>query len=264
MMFILFVVICIIAALAYFKKKLTAPGAVTAVIVASFIAFSFHYGGLILLGIFFISANLFSLLKRQIDEEAVRSIVAKGDCRDSIQVLANGGVPALISLLYYFYPSPELFCAFVTSIAAVNADTWASEIGTLTKQRPIHVLKWKRVPPGTSGAVSMLGTSAAIVGSFVIVGIAIIIWGQKFTETHTLLLALTVAGFLGNVVDTIIGASFQVEYSCSVCGQDTERFTHCGKRTVHKSGVKWMNNDIVNVSCSLVGALLGVAIGSII
>lgn len=245
---------------AFVLKKLTLSGAIAAFIVGSVVAVGFQYGGVALLAFFFISANLFSTLRRKKEDE-VDEVTEKGDNRDAFQVIANGGVPAFLAIMYLFIPSPFILCGFIASMAAVTADTWASEVGVLNKQQPVHLLKWKRVPPGTSGAMTALGTSAAIVGSFMIVGIAIFFWGSNYYNSHLLLIALTAAGFIGNLFDTLIGASFQVEYKCPVCGIVTERKIHCNERSERMSGLTWMNNDMVNLSCSIIGALLGIGVG---
>ncbi len=260
-MFAAFVLIFIVAALAYRKRKLTKTGAFVAAIIASCIAVAFSYKGLFLLGTFFFSANALSFFKRK-EHPAVSAIVAKGDCRDNMQVIANGGIPALLSILYIFFPSPALYCGFVASLAAVTADTWASEIGTMFKQKPFHLWKWKRVPPGTSGAITLFGTIAALAGSFVISAIAIGLSAELFHQSAALLIAFTIAGFLGNVFDTVVGARFQVVYRCSVCGLETERRMHCQRKTVHVSGVHWIDNDVVNLGCSIVGAILGISIAA--
>ncbi len=260
MMIILVIAVIIIAVFAYVAKKLTLSGAWTAAIVGSCIAVGLGYGGLVLLGLFFLSANLFSMLRRERDEE-IHDIVEKGDCRDAFQVIANGGVPALLALTYMIHPSPLIICGFIASMAAVNADTWASEFGAFSKVHPVHILKWKRVPVGTSGAVTALGSSASIVGSFVIIGLAIFFWGNHFYNSHTLLIALTAAGFIGNLFDTLVGASFQVEYRCTICGIVTERKNHCDVKSERLSGLKWMDNDMVNLGCSIIGALLGIGVG---
>ncbi|WP_232718564.1 DUF92 domain-containing protein [Bacillus sp. FJAT-45037] len=257
----LYVGVLFLAILAFIVKKLSASGMIAAIFVGSSISFGFGFRGLLLLAIFFFTSSMWSTLWKNKKENNVQE---KGDRRDAWQVLANGGVAALMAILYGYDPSYIWLFGFVASLAAANADTWASEIGTLSRQRPIHILTWKRVEPGTSGAVTALGSAAAFAGSFVIAVCAIFCWWSDYHNSHILLIALTLVGFLGNLVDTIVGACFQVENRCQVCGVMTEAKRHCNKETEYASGVNWMNNDFVNVMCTSVGALLGIGVAGLL
>ncbi len=231
-----------------------------AFLVGGFVAVGFLLYGLLLLGLFFFSSTIISILKRK-QEKKQEEISAKGDRRDAMQVVANGGVAAILSIVYLWYPSPVIICGFVASLAAANADTWASEIGSFSKNQPFHIIKWKRVPPGTSGAITTLGSAAAFAGSFVIVVFSIFFWWGSYYNSHVLLIALIVAGFAGNFFDTLMGASCQVVYRCPSCGLRTERNRHCDEKTVRIYGCRWINNDVVNIGCTVVGAILGIGAG---
>ena len=67
--------------------------------------------------------------------------------------------------------------------------------------------------------------------------------------------AVTVGGFAGALVDSLLGATVQVQYRCPGCGQLTERRAHCdGQVTVRASGVPWIGNDAVNALATFAGA----------
>lgn len=256
----LLVGVLILSVYAVVTKKLTRSGGVAAFIVGTLVTVGFQLYGLLLLAVFFFSSNVFSALNRN-QEKKPQEITEKGNHRDAMQVIANGGVAAILSAIYLLYPSPLVICGFVASLAAANADTWASEIGSFSKYQPFHLLKWKRVPAGTSGAITALGSAAAFAGSFVIVALAIFFWWGSYYNSHVLLIALIVAGFAGNLFDTIIGATCQVVYRCPSCGLETERRTHCQENTQRMNGIKWINNDTVNIGCTIVGAILGISAG---
>ena len=69
-------------------------------------------------------------------------------------------------------------------MAAANSDTWASEIGSMSKGKPISVKTFKRAERGTSGAVSLLGTFAAVVGSFLIALPSYFLFDLNVTEFY--------------------------------------------------------------------------------
>ena len=112
-------------------------------------------------------------------------------------VLSNGLVPTVLAVASIFVgPIP-----FIASIAATTSDTFASEIGVLEKGKPFSLENFRRVKPGTSGAISIMGTIASLVGATLIGIIAIFLFSiDPFTA-----LLVAVAGFLGCFVDTLFG-----------------------------------------------------------
>ena len=67
--------------------------------------------------------------------------------------MANGGLGALIAMANALLPSPVWFYLFTGVMATVTADTWATELGTLSKNPPRLITTGKPVAPGTSGGV---------------------------------------------------------------------------------------------------------------
>lgn len=230
-------------------KSLTRSGAIAACFVGSAIFLGFGYPGLILLGLFFGSSSLWSKFKRD-QKKSVDDLLEKGEQRDVVQVLANGGIPALVGILNACFPFNGSDVVFAASIAAANADTWASEIGTLSKQMPRMIFTMKKAKKGTSGAVSALGTSAAAAGAFLI-GITSYLFFQMNIFDFWVIFFL---GFMGNMIDTILGASIQVQFQCPECGKKTERSFHCDTNGMKIRG--FLNNDGVNFLSILLTALL--------
>ncbi|MFC0558101.1 DUF92 domain-containing protein [Halalkalibacter alkalisediminis] len=249
-----------LAFLAFAKKKLTVSGAVAAWIVGSLVAMGLKWCGLFLLGIFFVSSTWLGTLSGKKENE----VIEKGNTRDAAQVLANGGIAAILACVYLFFPSPILICGFVGCLAAANADTWATELGAFSKNKPFHLLKRQRVEVGTSGAMTILGSGSAFAGSLLIAIASIYFWWGEMDSKMLLLFALTVAGFVGHFVDSLLGAIFQVLYRCSSCQIETESKKHCGVATIRIKGVSWINNDVVNLVCTFGGAILGIIAGLIL
>lgn len=235
--------ILLLAGLGYKAKALSRSGAIGTYIIGIMIAAGFKGYGLLLIGIFFVTSSLWSRYKKK-SKANVDEILEKGSQRDIFQVFANGMVPALFSLSYLLYPSEAWLVGFVTAIAAANSDTWASEIGTLSKKDPISILSLKRVNRGTSGAISLLGTGASVAGAGLIAATASIFWTEVSLGNVFLIILF---GILGCFVDTFLGASIQALYRCSFCGRTVESPNHCGKPAELVKGIRAVNNDMVNI-----------------
>ncbi|MFD1736546.1 DUF92 domain-containing protein [Bacillus salitolerans] len=244
--------VLVMASIGYVVKSLTLSGFLAAIIVGLLIGIGFNSSGLVLLGVFFASSSLWSKLKKG-NKKRLDDILQKGEKRDAIQVLANGLLPAVFSVVYMVSPDPVWLHAFCFSIAAANSDTWASEIGSMSKKTPVHILTLKRVAPGTSGAISLLGTLATIMGALLI-GIVSFIVFPSLTLSSILLISF--AGMAGSFIDTLIGATIQSLHQCKVCLIETESVVHCNTPTELIRGVKWMNNDSTNFTSILLSVLI--------
>jgi uncharacterized protein (TIGR00297 family) len=240
---------------AWKMKSLSFSGMIGAFVVGSAIFVGFSWKGLFLLGCFFVSSSLLSKVKAK-QKSFLQDILSKGDQRDIMQVAANGGLPALIAVVYYFQGTNTndtlYIILFSISLAAANSDTWASEIGTLSKGRPRMLFSLKKVERGTSGAVSLLGSFAGLAGSFFIS----IMSGFVFSLSILDVLIMTLFGFLGNIFDTVLGQTVQIKYKCSVCHKLTEKRVHCSKIGRKSNRYAFMNNDAVNFIAIVLTTLL--------
>jgi len=235
---------------------LTASGGLAASLVGGF---TYGLAGLpaaILLIAFFGSSSLLSRAyarrKRQ-----VTANFAKGVRRDWAQVAANGGMPvlALLAGAGGLLAMPVAWAVFAAALATVTADTWATELGVLSKTAPRLITIGKPVPTGTSGGVSMLGS---LVGLGAALFIGILAWLLPQPAMVSALVIATVAGVLGSFVDSYLGATVQAIYYCPKCKKETERHPahSCGTKTTLRRGWPWLTNDWVNFLSAAVGALL--------
>lgn len=232
-------------------KSLTETGAIAAIIVGSSIYLGLGIDGLIILGIFFISSSLLSFYKGR-QKEVIEEKLEKGSRRDYVQVIANGGIAAICSLLFIISNDDVWIIAYLTSIASATGDTWSSEIGPLSKRHPLSLKNFKTVEPGTSGAISLLGTVTAITG----VGFITVIGFLLFPITLKMAWIIFIYGIVGNGIDTMLGAFLQRTYRCPSCHIITEKAIHCGTRTKMVSGITFINNDAVNLLSSFIAPVL--------
>jgi uncharacterized protein (TIGR00297 family) len=250
----------LIAGLAYWKGSLSSSGTVAAIVLGTLLyalGSVAWFGTLIL---FFISSSLLSKWKQK-QKAHVEATYEKTGRRDAGQVLANGGLGLLLCVANTFAPHALWFYAYVGVMASVNADTWATEIGGLSKKPPRSILSGQTVPSGTSGGVSSLGMLATFAGALFIGVVAWLLTRGSFTHGWRVVLVGLVAGVVGSLVDSLLGARLQAMYRCGTCGRDVERQMHCGVATSQVRGWRLFNNDVVNLVASLIGGVVAAVIG---
>lgn len=156
-------------------------------------------GGAVLLAFFVTGSAIGRLVGRP------TPLDAKGETRDAWQVLANGGVAALVALVG-LTNGPLGLWLLTATLAAASADTWATAWGSGSRTPPRDVLTGIPVPAGTNGGVTWRGSLGAIAGAAVVSGTgalaaarpAIALWG-------------TVLGVAGMFADSAIGAACQAD-----------------------------------------------------
>ena len=250
----------LIAFAAYRARSLSKSGAWGAFLTGTII---FGLGGwkwAVLLMAFFVSSSaltrLFGKKKASLNEK-----FDKGGTRDIGQVLANGAIASIFAGLQFFFPLASwTWLAFAASLAAVNADTWATELGVLSPSLPRLITNWKPVERGTSGAISLFGTLAAAGGGTFIALLGA--WLGPAGHFWASLEIILIAGLLGSLFDSFMGATVQAIYRCPQCDKETEKHPlhTCGSQTVQIRGWSWLNNDMVNLGCALMGAVIGLVL----
>ncbi len=248
---------------AYQRQALARSGVVGAVITGTLI---FGFGGwtwgLLLIAFFFSSSALSRY--RELEKGELAEKFAKGSQRDIGQALANGGWGAVIAVAHAFTPHPLLWAAFIGAIASVTADTWATELGVLSRNQPRLITTGQPVPVGTSGGVSVLGTAATVAGGgfiglvmWLLHALAVIVVGGSLGWRDLWLVVIGgVGGLAGSLFDSLLGATLQGIYYCDRCAKETEKTLHgCGQVTRLVRGYRWLNNDWVNLISSVVGSV---------
>lgn len=211
---------------------------------------------------FFLLSSILSRVGRRA-KAALEANYEKDGRRDAGQVIANGGIAGLVVILSVLIRDERLIFAYLGSIAAVTADTWATEIGAFSRVAPRSIISFRQMEPGSSGAVSVLGTAGSMLGAAVIAATGMFAFQRFSMKPIASILVVVFAGICGSIIDSILGATFQAQYRCAVCGTNTERKSHCGSSTEHFRGFSWMRNDAVNMLCALSGGLLGFVLSTL-
>ena len=233
-------------------KLLTKSGSL-AVFILAFLIFGF--GGwkwTIPVLSFFIASSLLTKIREKTNP-SVNVYFEKSGTRDFYQVAANGGIGGVLVVLNYFLPDKIWFYTYSGIIASACADTWATEIGTLTKIDTYSIINFKKVEPGTSGGISAAGLSGALLGAFFISLISAF-WIDNNQIDFILLIIL--AGFTASIFDSFLGGTLQAQYRCQECERIVDKKIHCGKESVRYRGISFINNDFVNLAAGILGGII--------
>ncbi|KAF8530120.1 integral membrane protein DUF92-domain-containing protein [Hysterangium stoloniferum] len=166
--------------------------------------------------------------------------------------------------------SRSLILAAVGHFACCLGDTLASELGILSPTRPILITTLRPVPPGTNGAMSLVGTVASFIGGGIIgVTSAIsILFQSSACRAQPVSLLMTLGGWgilgggIGSLLDSIMGATIQrTRYSKKqkkILQDDTVAGPEDEVAVI--SGLNILTNGQINLVSSMLTAL---AIGTL-
>jgi uncharacterized protein (TIGR00297 family) len=243
-----------IALFALRRGSLSRSGAAAALVIGSVIYLGGGHTWFLALVAFFLTSTLLGKVGKK-RKAAIKHEFEKGDTRDALQALSNGGIAAACAFGMLIHPHPAWAAGFVAALATANGDTWATELGVLSSSAPLSLLTWRRVPRGTSGAVSPLGLTATLLGGLLIGAIAALDRNSFGLSSATLVVLGGAGGVLGSLADSLLGATVQSAYRCDSCEREVEGQNHtCGQATRHVRGFRWFNNDMVNLVATITAA----------
>jgi uncharacterized protein (TIGR00297 family) len=206
----------------------------------------------ILVATFFILGSGFTFYKYDY-KMRLGSAQEKGGARNWPNILANGGVAAVFGIAAFFSGGVALAFPFLGAMTTAASDTVATEVGLASKSQPRLITRLGRtVAPGTSGGVSPLGFVGAVLAPAVIGVLAFLL---HVSNRGLLIIPVAmVSGLVGSLADSVLGATIQRKGACAECGRESENSTHCDKPVRVVSGVSFVDNNIVNLLATLVGA----------
>lgn len=257
----------LLAYIAYRKGSVDESGAAAGFILGFAIYLGGGFSAWFVLGLFFVSSSLLSKLGNH-QKTILEQIHDKGHIRDAWQAGANAA-PAALCMLGFAASGSMVFAAgFLGSMACAASDTWASELGVLSSAKPRSIINWEPLQKGQSGAVSLQGTLASAVGAT-----AMVLGAAPFLSLlpgaflwKVVALPAALSGFLGSLIDSLLGATVQALYEDSKGNYTEKRYEtlysenrgdiRMATRLV--KGYSWITNDMVNIISNSAASLLAI------
>jgi uncharacterized protein (TIGR00297 family) len=197
------IIVIILAIASVYLKKVTISGGIAGAVVSFLILYN-NWVNFLLFGLFFVLGSVATKWKFEQKQSLGLSQENEG-LRSWVHALANGGTPAVFSLLAIYFPENQYFTfAATAAIASALSDTLSSELGNIYGQNYVDILSFKKGKRGDDGVISLEGTIFGFLGSLLIAMIFGIL-----TQNYSIILLITVTGFLGNISDSYLGATVQ-------------------------------------------------------
>ncbi|RFZ84886.1 DUF92 domain-containing protein [Mucilaginibacter terrenus] len=201
---IIFSAILIGATTAVYKtRKLTLAGSFTGATVAICLYLGFLVPGVSILAVFFVMATVATSWQKRKKAAAIKD--THQEKRDAYQVVANGGVAAIMGLFNLFVPSlTPYFVIMAAAMASATADTLSSELGTVYGKRFYNVITFKPDERGRDGVISLEGTLIGVAGA---AAIAVVFASYGGAAAHAIV--IVIAGTAGNLMNSLLGAALE-------------------------------------------------------
>lgn len=185
--------------------KLSVPASLAGGLIGYLVFAGAGFAGLLMLAAFFILGTLATSHRKEL-KARMHADGHHEQQRKAGQVFANGGMAALSGILALIDPAHAALYRMMlaASLASATADTLSSELGMVYGRHFYNVLTFKKDQRGLDGVISLEGTLLGAAGAVVIAGIYSVAFGF---EKGSLL--IVVAGILGNLMDSVLGASLE-------------------------------------------------------
>ncbi len=237
---IIILVLVILSIATIYKKWLSISGACAALFTGCFLMVAGGWQSFIAPAFLLVSGSVLSKLNAS---KKTREI------RDAKQVFCNGIIGVLAIIVFAISKQPIFFVASLLSYCISTTDSISSEAGKLFKGKTIDIIGFKPIAMGLSGGISWQGSVLGLLAACCIGASSSYLF--QLTTNQTLI--IVVGGFMGMLVDSIIGSTIQAKYSFLHTIVEEEK-----PNALLVKGYSWCTNNHVNMisNCIVVTAYI--------
>jgi len=277
------------------KRSLNISGCIAAIFVG-YAAFACSYRCGLLLILFYYSSSKLTKWREEFKARFEENYAVGGQ-RNWMQVFASSILATAVGIAFYLLCGEDqhisfgapvdptdnlaffgltinrstlaayLWVVYIAHYCTANADTWASELGVLSKTEPrlVTTLFLRRVPRGTNGGMSTLGTVASGAGGlfigviFYVCSFFSMVGGPAVAAQYPVLVYSLLCGLLGSLVDSLMGATVQATYYSRERQCIVKHGAHARDGSIVRiCGVDLLSNEAVNFWSIFVTMVLSV------
>ena len=193
--------------IAFLLKTVDLHGYIAGILIGIFNFAFLGWKGFIILASFFILGSIATKLGYK-EKKQLGLAEKKGGARGWTNAVSKCSIGSILAVISSFsLPNHQLLfiTAFVASYTAATADTLSSEIGQWKGKTAYSLVSFKKVPPGTEGAVSLEGSLAGIIGASII---SILSYAMHLTNILSIIIII-ISAILSNVFESYMAIFYE-------------------------------------------------------
>lgn len=188
--------------------------------------------------VYFILGSLVTKVKKE-KKEKLGIYEKREGKRGPENVWGSAGVAMVCAIVSYLYKdntymNEVIKIGYVSSFVTKLSDTFQSELGKAYGKNTILITNFKKVPPGTEGAISIEGYIFGIIGSFILSYFSFFI---HFINSEAEIIICMCAALIANTIESYLGATIQ-----------------------NKNYIVLLTNEQINFFNTLIGSLVAMVI----
>lgn len=234
-------------------QQLSASGAIGALLVGYA---CWALGGLAFflpMAVFYLTYNLLNRLPVSVAEHGEAPSAREREVYEISAIFYISITSVALVLLHDLWPSKGVFMAYLISVSASSAISWATLLPSTFFRGLRDVLPPQEPARHFGGGIELLAT---VLGAALPLAPLLFFSGPYPLGTWPMM-AIVLCGVLGGALKGGLGLTLMSRYQCAHCGALISKPAHCGQEAQFRSGLPWLNLDRAHLLAVAAAAALG-------